>query len=86
MVVTGAAVGVRVGLRHATRIRDTAAKTGLLLPPALAAAVAVAVAVGRLLDRPLPGFTTETVLLITLGNVLAFVLRVDLLTAMSIPA
>jgi hypothetical protein len=53
VVVAGAAVGVRVFLRHAARIRDTATRMGLLLPPALTTAIAVAAAVGWLLDYAL---------------------------------
>jgi hypothetical protein len=53
VVVIGAAVGVRFGLRHAIRIRETARRMGLLLPPALTAAVAIAVTVGGLLDYAL---------------------------------
>jgi hypothetical protein len=50
VVVTGAALGVRLVLRHASRIRDTARKMSLLLPPALTAAIAAAAAVGWALD------------------------------------
>lgn len=50
VVVTGAAVGVRVGLRHAARIRATARTMGLLLPPALSAAIIAAVGVGWAFD------------------------------------
>jgi hypothetical protein len=50
VVITGAALAVRLVLRHASRIRDTASKMSLLLPPALTAAIAAAVAVGWALD------------------------------------
>jgi hypothetical protein len=50
VVVSGAALGVRLVLRHASRIRDTARKMSLLLPPALTAAIAAAAAVGWALD------------------------------------
>jgi hypothetical protein len=50
VVVTGAALGVRLVLRQASRIGDTARRMSLLLPPALAAAIAAAAAVGWALD------------------------------------
>jgi hypothetical protein len=46
VVVAGAALGVRLVLRHVARIRETARTMGLLLPPALTVAIVVAVAVG----------------------------------------
>ncbi|MFG1778532.1 hypothetical protein ACGFIR_11950 [Micromonospora sp. NPDC049051] len=46
VVVAGAVLAVRVALRDAPRIRHTATRLALLLPPALAAGIAAAVAVG----------------------------------------
>jgi hypothetical protein len=52
VVIAGAVLAVRVALRDAPRIRHTAARMTLLLPPAVAAAIAGAVAFGSALDFP----------------------------------
>jgi hypothetical protein len=52
VVIAGAVLAVRVALRDAPRIRHTAARMTLLLPPAVAAAIAAAVAFGSALDFP----------------------------------
>jgi hypothetical protein len=53
VVVTGAALAVRVLLRDTPRIRHTATRLALLLPPAIAAGVAAAVTFGWWLEFPL---------------------------------
>ncbi|MBM2621385.1 hypothetical protein JIG36_38370 [Actinoplanes sp. LDG1-06] len=53
VVVAGAVLAVRIVLRDAARIRHTAARMTLLLPPAVTAAVAGAVALGWSMDFPL---------------------------------
>ncbi|SNY42977.1 hypothetical protein [Paractinoplanes atraurantiacus] len=50
IVVAGAVVAVRVALRDVPRIRHTAARMTVLLPPAFGAGIAAAVAVGWALD------------------------------------
>ncbi|MEV6846061.1 hypothetical protein [Actinoplanes sp. NPDC051411] len=50
VVIAGAAVGVRLVLRQTSRIRDTATRMSLLLPPALTAAILAAAGVGWALD------------------------------------
>ncbi|SCG74771.1 hypothetical protein [Micromonospora humi] len=52
-VVAGAVLAVRVVLRDAPRIRRTAVRMALLLPPALVAATAAAATFGWALDFPL---------------------------------
>ncbi|WBB82024.1 hypothetical protein O7606_12055 [Micromonospora sp. WMMD882] len=53
VVVAGAVLAVRVALRDTPRIRHTATRMALLLPPALAAGVAAAVVLGWSLEFPL---------------------------------
>jgi hypothetical protein len=71
VVVTGAAVGVRVALRHAPRIRDTAKRMSLLLPPALTLAVVAAVAVGGAFDFALTPAVIGAEALVVLAGFLA---------------
>ncbi|MEU6076209.1 hypothetical protein [Micromonospora sp. NPDC047074] len=71
VVVAGAVLAVRVALRDAPRIRHTAARMALLLPPALAAATAAAAAFGWALDFPLTPIAIGTEAAIVLAAFLA---------------
>ncbi|WP_250038322.1 DUF1048 domain-containing protein [Paractinoplanes maris] len=50
VVVAGAVLSVRIALRDVPRIRHTAARMTLLLPPAFGAAILAAAAAGRAMD------------------------------------
>ncbi|MCY1141737.1 hypothetical protein OWR29_27385 [Actinoplanes sp. Pm04-4] len=69
--VTGAVLTVRIGLRDAPRIRHTAARMALLLPPAVAASIAAAVALGWSFDFPLTPVIMAAEAAIVLGGFLA---------------
>jgi hypothetical protein len=69
--VAGAVVAVRVSLRDAPRMRHTAARMALLLPPAVAASVAAAVALGWSFDFPLTPVIVVAEAGIVLGGFLA---------------
>ena len=71
IVVAGSVLMVRIALRDAPRIRHTAARMTLLLPPALAAATAGAVAFGWTLDFPLTPLAIGTEAAIVLAAFLA---------------
>jgi hypothetical protein len=71
VVVTGAVLAVRVALRDTPRIRHTAARMTLLLPPALAAATAAAAGFGWALDFPLTALAIGTEATIVLAAFLA---------------
>ncbi|SBT39002.1 hypothetical protein [Micromonospora auratinigra] len=71
VVVTGAVLAVRVALRDATRVRQTAARMALLLPPALAVAILGAAAFGWALDFPLTPLAIGTEAAIVLAAFLA---------------
>ncbi|NES31876.1 hypothetical protein GCE86_15840 [Micromonospora terminaliae] len=71
VVVAGAVLAVRVALRDAPRIRHTAARMALLLPPAIAAATAAAAAFGWALNFPLTPLAIGTEAAIVLAAFLA---------------
>ncbi|MFC0007236.1 hypothetical protein [Micromonospora siamensis] len=71
VVVAGAALAVRVALRDAPRIRHTAARMTLLLPPAVAVAIVAAAAFGWALDFPLTPLVIGTEAAIVLAAFLA---------------
>lgn len=71
VVVAGAVLAVRVVLRDAPRIRHTAVRMALLLPPALAAATAAAAAFGWALNFPLTPLAIGTEAAIVLAAFLA---------------
>jgi hypothetical protein len=71
VVVAGAALGVRLVLRHASRIRNTASKMSLLLPPALTVAIAAAAAFGWAFDFTLTPAVIGTESVIVLAGFLA---------------
>ncbi|MCO8277235.1 hypothetical protein M1L60_42335 [Actinoplanes sp. TRM 88003] len=71
VAVTGAVLAVRFGLRDAPRIRHTAARMALLLPPAVAASIAAAVALGWSFDFPLTPLIMGAEAAIVLGGFLA---------------
>jgi hypothetical protein len=71
VVVTGAALGVRLVLRHAARIRDTARKMGVLLPLTLTAAIVAAIAFGGAFHFSLNPAVVGAEATIVLGGFLA---------------
>ncbi|MFR9776378.1 hypothetical protein ACL02O_09965 [Micromonospora sp. MS34] len=71
VVVAGAVVAVRVALRDTPRIRHTATRMALLLPPALAAAIVAASAFGWALNFPLTPVAIGTEAAIVLATFLA---------------
>ncbi|WBB57200.1 hypothetical protein [Verrucosispora sp. WMMD573] len=71
VVVTGAALAVRITLRDVPRIRHTATRMTLLLPPTIAAATAAAAAFGWALDFPLTPLAIGTEAAIVLAAFLA---------------
>ncbi|MBQ1052751.1 hypothetical protein KBX50_30390 [Micromonospora sp. C51] len=71
VVVAGAVLAVRIALREVPRIRHTATRMTLLLPPTIAAAIAAAAAFGWALDFPLTPLAIGTEATIVLAAFLA---------------
>jgi hypothetical protein len=71
VVVAGAVLTVRIALRDVPRIRHTATRMTLLLPPTIAAAIAAAAAFGWALDFPLTPLAIGTEAAIVLAAFLA---------------
>jgi len=67
IVVAGAVLAVRVALREVPRIRHTAARMALLLPPAFVVSIIAAAAVGWAQDFPLTPIAIGTESLIVLA-------------------